>query len=789
MTKVLGLLLVGFGLWMCLHGLASPPSSIGTDAPPRATATPAAMPEEAPDRSRREGVPFPVPAASAPRSTGEGAATATLTILVVDGRGRPVPEALLRWGDQRAMARARDLYATSSVQEPPSLPDRLATIGAATSADAQGRARIQVVGDHVVLCAEAGGQSGLLQIDRTQSPKNEYVLVIEDGDVLVLEVADPQGNALEGVPLALHFGPASGGDASSSIEQPLGSTDPHGRVIFRGLRSAFAVARARLGQQAVSALALPQVLGIDATMVAAVPERPLGPVRIVLPRPMVASMRVVSAGGTPFAWEGTVVHFPWPGQHSAPAGMQVHGGELQALVVPGADGSYRVHCRGQELGSGRLAGAGAGGLRLACEHVWDVVGIAGDLPTASSFAVALRSPWRGQVQMPLDVDETRRFRFALHRDELACTLRFTSGASSCEIVPAVVGPRTDVGTLDWGAAVFGTVEVVDDSGQPLALAQLSATGAPGQARASSIEARGGGRFAIRGTFQHPSLTIRAHLANHAESAGELVRGGVLRLELPRLRPQTVLLRAAVRVAEDAVWLCLRQRWHEGQGQWLLQEDWASLAAVDEVHGFSFAQLPAGRYRYDLLSIRPAVLLASGEFELPRADAAAAATVDGSPLRPLSLQLSLPAGSGPAFLVAPEEPGALPPVRLVRAGAGTHELVVRSDQTVLWCVGAGLLPVAVPLTSGTMLSVAMRTLPSPPPGLPPPPTPIQPAPRFLHARQNSCVYAVENRRVVRQFAWLSAWAAEHGDPLWPTDYLVGENGGIARFAGDRWLVQR
>lgn len=787
MTRILGLLLVVFGLWLCLRGSESSPPKTSKDGSSHTARASAEVPQEAPGLSRREGVPFALPADAAPG--GAGANTATLTIRVVDERGRPVPEALLRWGDQRAMARARDQQATSGSQEPQSLPDRLAAIGETIAADAQGRARIQVVGDHVVLCAEAGTRSGTLQIDRTQSPREEYVLAVEDGDVLVLEVADPQGSALENMPLAVRFCLAPGGDAAPSIEQPLGATDRQGRVVFRGLRDAFATARTRLGQQAIAAQALPLVLGIDGTMLAAVPERPLAPIRIALPRPLLARMRVVSAGTTPFAWEGTVVHFAWPGQPAAHAGTPVHGGELQALVVPGADMSYRVHCRGQDLGSSRFPGAGAEGFQLACEHVWDVVGIAGDLPTASSFAVALRSPWRGQVQMPLDVDEIGRFRFALHRDELACALHFTSGASACAVVPAVAGPETDVGTLDWGAAVFGTVEVVDDSGQPLASARLSATDAEGQTLATSIEAQGSGRFAIRGTFQHPSLTIRANLADHAGSAGVLARGGMLRLELPRLSPQAVLLRGAVPVAEDAVWLCLRQRWHEGQGQWLLQETWAPLATVGGAPGFSFARLPAGRYRYDLLSVRPAVLLASGELELPRSAADAAATVDGSVLRPLPLQLSLPQGCEQAFLVAPEEPGPLPPVRLVRAAAGAHELVVRSDQTVLWCVGAGLLPVAMPLTAGTMLSVAMRALPSPPPGLPPPPTVLQPLPRFLHARQNSYVYAVENQRVVRQFAWLGAWAAEHGNPLWPTDYRVGDDGDIARFAGDRWIVLR
>jgi hypothetical protein len=90
-----------------------------------------------------------------------------------------------------------------------------------------------------------------------------------------------------------------------------------------------------------------------------------------------------------------------------------------------------------------------------------------------------------------------------------------------------------------------------------------------------------------------------------------------------------------------------------------------------------------------------------------------------------------------------------------------------------------MPVTVPVAGSNALAVVMRTAPTPPPGLEDSPAGCWPALRILRAEQNAAEFFVENDRVTSRLSRLDAWAATHGNPLWPCDYAIGTGDAASR----------
>lgn len=728
----------------------------------------------------------------------EAAGGVEIQVRTVDASGNSLAAARVVWADGRleqkasAMRRVQPRY-----KEPHTLPDRLADYGFTTTSDDHGSFVIEARGPVVILHGEWQHLAGTLRLDLSKPVSREYLLVLAPGDTLGVHVVDRQGRPLVGVPMAAWFCNSDGllgGGCGSDRYAPLGTTDQSGRVTFRGWLDTVASVRSLQGDHQLCAWVAPLLVGVSASTFVRVPECPADPIEIQITEPETIRCAITSANGHPLPWSKVTLEVRWPGQPWQFSPMRADDGRAEFAFLDGGNWEYSVRYGSDVLGDGSFF-VKAGEAVLACNNVFDLVGTAGAMPDAN-LAVEFLSPMRGRIRLPVPLEADGSFHVPIYHKELLALqaqgnrrrLCFRSGELTCWVTPTGTESIIDVGMLEWSLPRFATLHVVDDRGEPVEDVTLYCAGLDGAQLRMNTNARGAGSFDVSGSAETPGIRVTCDAKGFVRTVVEVAPGETRSVVMRRVLRLAARLDLLHGVDPDVVWLRLRERWDAASASWVPHESWQRAERAGERTIVVRPEVGIGRYRYELYSMRPAVLGGRGEvdFEAPEVPA-----LDGTELRPVALELRLPPGHEACWVMAAGAAGPKRPIRICRVSAGNHSLAVTAAEEALWFCAPGLVPVSRSAAPNA-ISVQMHELRSSAiPGLDMRTGVARLVPISIKMSDNLDAFLPHQNEVGRKFQRFGDWVKSNGQPLLPCNYrvLAGSNTFEVVFCGDHWVQRR
>lgn len=771
---------VAMALALWLGGAWSgPPASGGTPAGTVARQAPAVAVEDG-ERVAAGGRDAAPGVAAAP-------GTRPVRLRILDAAGAPAAGAEVVWGDEAAVVRAGERVAEArrhgqGSPEAMALPDRLRAVGVTTHADDRGEVHLMCEGGHLVVSAAKGGLAAQ-QTFTVPTAGADLVLVLMPGDTLRVRLLDVARRPIASAPLVVTW-PSAPGDGPRTTMAPLGRTDGNGEIAFAGWRAFHRSVREQLPALREDLRVAPGWAGGDAHAVA-VPEAALEAIVVVAARPMACRVRLVDAMTEPLPWSGLVLDVRSPGGSVAShCVVQEGAGEIE--LAPGVGLRWTLSGLGHGLGAGDLVGGEAEAeLRTEVVAVTGVCRPRAAGPLQLEFASRVRTGGSESVA----TGDDGRFRVQIARADLGREVTFRRGERMARVaLPATSEASLDLGVIDFvRVAPAAHLRVVGDDDAPHLQAQASLTGARDQAMPDGVRSLGAGRFEIFAVDTSAAWQVHVTAPGCLPRFVEVRRGADAVVRLERAGPRRVALQVAADMPCDDVWLRLRERLDAESGAWrpveLTFEHWAQARAAPSGARAVFPDAPAGRYRCEVLSVRPVHTLAEVELDLGGNDPP---TVDLLSVRTVAMRVTGPDGAGHHYLVAGSEWRRDPdrqPLRLRRVAFGDQRWTLRADEREVWVVAARLLPaLAVPREGGTVACTAAATV------LPEPSAEIlRPRSPWLHERRPVHRYEPDAAGMSRPIArWQDL---PGGAPLWPCDYEARIAGVVrtAAWTGSGWRL--
>lgn len=720
-----------------------------------------------------------------PITSGDQPAGAQVVLQIVDPEQTPIPAAHVWWVDQSPAIRQRSNTLDAQLRDG-STANRVHAIGNRATSDASGRVALSVVGPMLMVLAERGdfGGSALFQLTSPPSPPEQpLVLVLERGDALRVQAVDSAGAPVVDLPLALWWGPQARPESHHGAARTvLGHTDQDGRLTCRGFRQFVAEHERTIAHSTEGWLLGPGHVGVIRAALVPVPAPPItAEIRIVVTPPVRHSFQFVDVTGRPAERIQAILKLQY-GSDMEPFSAVVAKGRTELLLAAERSYQWQLAGHGVDFGHGGVFIArDSRESELRCQDLVFVTGAIAEPPDLAAVTVEFSSRAMGPVRLDLPLSAAR-FELAVGRREIDAQggLLFRSGERRFRLdwTPPITD-EVDLGQLSFGDSLYCRIDVVDETGKPVAdafVSLLSPADAP--AAPALVAADGPGRFAVHSATRPGSLQLRCDAPGRLTTQVAASSGQQLEVALHRSGSWPVVVRvpADVPVAELFVrvmefWDPKRAAWVEASapGPWPVSS--TDIAGQGEAQ---LAGLRAGNHRVALMAMRPpsivhrqAVTLGGGE----------PAVLDAAvQVRAFELQVDLPAGiQGPVYVGSMRtfsgEGEALPGQFLLMTPVGNGGCVLAADERELLLLGSGLRPQLLAVGAHRRLTVTAREWSGGQlPGVGQPLVALRPVPSMWRPGRPIAIYRRGGDGVL-QVKVTRLDSVESGQPQWllPCDY--------------------